>query len=301
MPQQFKQNLELHHKQAKKAFKKNHPHADQWLKSKNLQIGKVRAHSQKLLTGAGLSATLMLSAPASPQVLPPPTAKIRLAQAGMTPASQFTSLLHQKINPIIPKRIGHLDADIETKVSSHIKDSLGIKASSTFEGQRLNHSLGWIGYEQHLRRYPGDSISQHDAELRSGMAPGNGAWGHFASSKTAMTNQDFMREKYYLAVQTLYLPTWEKDLKFLREWYKYRKMLVVNVENGTAVVAVIGDAGPAAWTGKQFGGSPEVMRSLDLTGKKSKGKVLIYFIDDPDNKIPLGPVKGKIGEGVKLT
>jgi len=63
----------------------------------------------------------------------------------------------------------------------------------------------------------------------------------------------------------------------------------VNTVNGNAVVGDIADAGPAAWTGKQFGGSPEVMSALG--GKKyTKGKVLIFFIDDPENKVPLGPV-----------
>lgn len=301
MPEQFKSNLLYHQKKAKKAFTQNHPQADYWLKQQNLNLSQIRSHSQKLLTGASLSAALMLSAPASPQVLPVPTAKIRLAQAGLTPASQFSNHLHQKLTSLIPKHIGHLDADQEAKVSQIIQSELNINSSSTFEGQRLNHSLGWIGYEQHLQRFPGDTISQHDEEVQAGIAPGRGAWGFFADSKSALTPTDYLREKYYLAVQTMYLPAWEKDTKFLSDWYKYRKMLVINTETGTAVVAVIGDAGPAAWTGKQFGGSPEVMRALDLTGKKSKGKVLIYFINDPNNQVPLGPVKDRIGEEVKLT
>ena len=97
-------------------------------------------------------------------------------------------------------------------------------------------------------------------------------------------------EKYYAVVQTLYLPTWQKDLKFLRDWYKFRKVLIINVETGVAVTAAIGDAGPANWTGKQFGGSPEVMYHLGLAGGPRRGKVLLLFIDDPENKIPLGPV-----------
>lgn len=64
---------------------------------------------------------------------------------------------------------------------------------------------------------------------------------------------------------------------------------MVNVENGNAAVAVVGDAGPASWTGKHFGGSPEVMNALGGP-KYKKGRVLLYFVDDPKNKIPLGPV-----------
>ena len=78
-------------------------------------------------------------------------------------------------------------------------------------------------------------------------------------------------------------------VKYLREWYKYRKVLIVNTDNGNAVVAAIADSGPAAWTGKHFGGSPEVMEYLGGPRYK-KGPVLIFFVDDPENKIPLGPV-----------
>ncbi len=60
--------------------------------------------------------------------------------------------------------------------------------------------------------------------------------------------------------------------------------------NGNAVVADIADAGPAAFTGKQFGGSPEVMNYLGGPRYK-KGPVVIFFVDDPNNKVPLGPVE----------
>jgi hypothetical protein len=96
-------------------------------------------------------------------------------------------------------------------------------------------------------------------------------------------------------VQTLYLPDWEVRHRYLVGWYKYRKVLIVNTNNGNAVVAAIADAGPAAWTGKHFGGSPEVMDYLGGSRYK-KGPVILFFVDDPENKIPLGPYEyNKIG------
>ena len=299
--EKLNKKLNLHKHAAVEKFQKNHPHADQWFKARSLDIGQIREHSQKLLTGAGLSAAMLLSAPTSPQALPQPTLHARLAKSGITSISKVAQDFLTQITPDIPQLIGHLDPVTEAKVSAFIKQYFTITASSTLEGQRLNHSLGWMGYEQHLKRFPGDSLGQHDEEQRAGVAPGLGAWGFFASSKSELSQSLIQHEKYYVAVQTLYIPTWQKDLKFLREWYKYRKVIVINIDNGTAVVAVIGDAGPAAWTGKQFGGSPEVMRALDLTGKKSKGKVLLYFVNDPNNQVPLGPIKGSIDQNIKLT
>ena len=127
----------------------------------------------------------------------------------------------------------------------------------------------------------------------AGIAPGLGAWGYFTPSKQAFTKEDEMRERYYLAVQTFLSPGFSERVREYRDFYKFRKMLVVNPKTGQAVVAVIGDAGPAQWTGKHLGGSPEVMHELGLAKGSRKGPVLYFFVDDPENKIPLGPVKAE--------
>jgi hypothetical protein len=175
-------------------------------------------------------------------------------------------------------------------VEEEIIKSTKIKAVAYLDDQSLNHHLGYIGFEQHLDRYPGDSLSQHDELQEAGIAPGRGAFGYFAKDAASFTTQDYLREKYYCVVQTLYLENWNRDHIFLKDWYKFRKVLVINPVNGNAVVCDIGDAGPAEWTGKQFGGSPEVMKELNLHGGPRKGLVLMFFVDDSDNSVPLGPV-----------
>ena len=126
-----------------------------------------------------------------------------------------------------------------------------------------------------------------------GMAPGLGAWGYFAQSKEQFTKKDNMREKYYIAVQTFLAPGFLDNVKEYTDFFKYRKMLVVNPNNGNAIITVIGDAGPAEYTGKHLGGSPEVMRHLERVDGSLKGPVLYFFIDDPNDTIPLGPVQLK--------
>ena len=125
------------------------------------------------------------------------------------------------------------------------------------------------------------------------MAPGRGAWGYFANSFEEMRQQDIDREKYYIAVQTFLSPGWSVGYNDLYSFFKYRKMLIVNAENGKSMVVVIGDAGPAPWTGKHLGGSPEVMRYLERVDGSAKGPVLYFFIDDPEDKVPLGPIETK--------
>ena len=264
------------HKAAKRFFSKT-----------SLLAFELRQKSTRLLAGAGLTGALLLSSVNLPKLMQPPTLN------AVKSVSVHETLMNL-LPPITPHAPAKLDDDQAKKIEDAIFDATGLHAKANLDGQQLNHQVGYVGYEQHLRRYPGDTILDHDDEQIAGMAPGLGAWGYFARSQSEFTTQDYLREKYYVVAQTLYLPNWNQDFAKLRDWYKYRKILVINPANGTAVVADIGDSGPAKWTGKQFGAAPEVMKDLDLHKGPRKGLVLFLFLDDPDNKIPLGPVTQKI-------
>ncbi len=242
----------------------------------------LRQKSSRLLAGAGLTGALLMSSITLPTLNP--------GQSKTVVSESVTENLRRTLAPITP----HTPAKLEDFQAKSIEDTIysatGIHAVASLEGQQLNHQVGYIGYEQHLRRFPGDTLLEHDDEQIAGIAPGLGAWGYFARSKSEFTTQDYLREKYYVVAQTLYLPNWNQDFVKLRDWYKYRKILVVNPANGTAVVTVLGDAGPAKWTGKQFGGSPETMKALNLHKGPRKGLVLFLFLEDPENQILLGPV-----------
>lgn len=264
-----------------------HKAARRFFTRTSLLAYRLREKSTRLLAGAGLTGALLMSGVNLPALLAPRhTESIKSVSIAQS--------LMNSLTPITPHTPTKLEEGQAKKIEDAIYGSTGLKAKAVLEGQQLNHQVGYIGYEQHLRRYPGDTVLDHDDEQIAGIAPGLGAWGYFARSQSEFTTQDYLREKYYTVAQTLYLPNWNQDFVKLREWYKYRKILVVNPANGTAVVTALGDAGPAHWTGKQFGGSPEVMKVLNLHQGSRKGLVVFLFLDDPNNQIPLGPVTQKI-------
>jgi hypothetical protein len=127
----------------------------------------------------------------------------------------------------------------------------------------------------------------------SGMAPGLGGFGYFTDEGDTDLKKATEREKYYIAVQSFLSPDFAMKVREYRDFYRFRKMLVVNPDNGKAMVVVVGDAGPATWTGKSLGGSPEVMKYLERVDGRARGAVLYFFIDDPDDTIPLGPIEPK--------
>ena len=195
----------------------------------------------------------------------------------------------QEILPAVGNWV--LNRDQEEKISEEIEKMYGVKAVAELEGNRLNNSYGRMGAEQHLPRYPGDTVYEHRDLIEKGITPGLGGWGYFAPSRNQMTPELVETEKWYVAVQTLYLPDWNIRTEELAKWYKYRHVLVVNPANGKAVVAAVADAGPAAFTGKHFGGSPEVMQYLGINYGKQNHPVVLFFVDDPNKEIPLGPLQ----------
>ena len=276
------------HTDLQDAFWDKHSKSLEWLDKSTKQI----------MLGS-MTGLLLLSHPAvSPiyaeRLLPPPPTPTG-QQVVASPVRTQEQLISD-LKTILPHQVQPLNTDQETQIGQKLTEYFGISASAALQGKRLNRSYGLIGAEQHLMRYPGDTIDTHfssadDARFASsGMAPGRGAWGYFAQSQEAMTQKDIDREKYYIAVQSFLSPGWNENVNEMYNFFKYRKMLVVNPENGKAMVVVIGDAGPAEWTGKHLGGSPEVMSYLERQDGGAKGPVLYYFLDDPEDKIPLGVV-----------
>src|SRR3989344_9438210 len=218
--------------------------------------------------------------------------------SGITASSSKNAILKAELIDKVPEDARKLTDEEDQKIIESINKNLGIKVLAEVDNKRLNRTYGVIGGEQHLYRYPGDTVYAHAKSAQdwamyggSGIAPGLGARGYFAPSSEVLTPEIEAQERYYLAVQTFLSPGFSERVREYRDFYKFRKMLVVNPKTGQAVVAVIWDAGPSEWTGKHLGGSPEVMHEVGLAGGPRKGPVLYYFLDDPNNSVPLGPIK----------
>lgn len=290
----LRSKLKLKSLEARNSLFAKYPHVEKFFSDKGIDIGRIREHSARVIASGALTGSLLFAPPAISDVVP--TINNIVKSVSEVEAKTITSqqeVLLSSLRQVLPQKVGPLDRSQEKTLEQVFSENLGVNAKATLEGEHLNTTYGYIGAEQHLARYSGDSMAVHPkvSEGDEGMAPGRGAWGYVPTEE----------EKWYVVVQTLYLPDWEKRLSYLRDWYKFRKVLVVNTLNGNAVVGSIADSGPAAWTGKQFGGSPEVMNYLGGARYK-KGPVIVFFIDDPENKVELGPVEYNKVEalGVKL-
>ena len=289
----LRNKLKLKDIETKNSFSKKYPHVEKFLEKKGISLEKIREHSAKILGAGALTGTLLLSPPTGVRSLPSPQEVMeKLKSPGKSLSDLPQKSLIELLSQFLPDRPRPLSRNEEKVLEQIIEELTGIKSRAGLEGEHLNTTFGFIGIEQHLKRYPGDGLLEHgdsQSVLDEGIAPGLGAWGYFAPSKEKLTDSLIETEKWYAVVQTLYLPDWNSRQPYLRNWYKYRKVLIINTKNANAVVASIADSGPAMWTGKNFGGSPEVMEYLGGP-RYTKGAVIVFFVDDPENKIPLGPV-----------
>lgn len=274
------------HRKLQASLWEKHGDALQWITS---------TFSPNQLAAGSLGGLMLLSAPAAGAFSLPRTSQ---AQELVVKEIDKEMFLVLDLAKFLPQEIRPLSRHEKDTITKILSQKFGFRVAHTIDGKRLNRSYGYIGAEQHLARYPGDSIATHfDTEEESltfsssGMALGLGAWGYFAFSKDALTEKDKLREKYYIAVPTFLAEDFNTRVAEYRDFFKYRKMLVVNPQNGRAIVVVIGDSGPAEWTGKHLGGSPEVMSHLERFDGSQKGSVLYFFIDDPKDIVQLGPIK----------
>jgi hypothetical protein len=285
-----------HYQQLSNRWKARHQNLQRKLWAKHGESLAWLSNNYRRLVSGSLGGLMLLTGQMSNFL--PPSSHIASAQNSIAKNVDRKVFLISDLSHILPKEVRPLDAKEEKDVSDILTKAYGIKVVPELDGKRLNRNYGLIGAEQHLTRYPGDNLSNHfdsDDERKlywqQGMAPGLGAWRYFTPSQGELTDLDKDREKYYIAVQTFLSKDFNTRFAEYRDFYKYRKMLVVNPNNGKAIVCDIADAGPGESTGKHLGGSPEVMHYLERVDGSMKGPVLYFFIDDPDDKIKLGPIQ----------
>lgn len=267
----LRSRLKLKSFQSERKLLESHSAAAKFFERFKLRPGRIRAHAANLLSSGALASTLLLSAHTGAVTA---TGTQIQKTIEITTPFQFHAPLVESLKNILPTEIKTLDPEQEQKISELVKKATGLTATASLEGNKLNDSYGRMGAEQHLARFPGDYVEN--------MAPGLGGWGYVWDTEI---------EKYYVAVQTLYLSNWKTDTKRLSNWYKHRRVIVINPANGKIIVAAVADAGPSFWTGKKFGGSPEVMAYLGINYGRQNHPVILFFLDDPEKKISLGPIE----------
>ncbi len=182
---------------SEKKLGKRHPHVVKFFTERGITPGRIREHAAKVAATAAIAGAMLFGQPLAQQVMSSPAKQI----ATMT-ADQLRGMLKNQLASLLPQKVEPLTRQQEDAISKEINAVWGIDAVGTLQGEHLNTTYGLIGAEQHLPRYPGDSVGDHDAFQNSGITPGLGGWGYFAPSRDRMTQDLYEKERWYVAVQT---------------------------------------------------------------------------------------------------
>jgi hypothetical protein len=194
-----------------------------------------------------------------------------------------------KMKTMVQLPAGHMPREEELYLEQQLTDLFGFEVAAELEETRLPHTIGVMAALPHTKRHPADELHHHDTYREAGLNQRRSSFGWF-TEMGQLTPQAVQREKYHIAAQFDMLPSWQKQSAELKEWLKYRKLVVINPHAHKAVVVVVGDIGPADWLQEQFGGSPEVIREGEIWSLSSQGKVLVFFVNDPEGHVPLGVI-----------
>lgn len=290
----LRKRLILRNAAAEKKLLDTHKSAKQFFERLQLRPGKIRQHAKNLLTSGALAGTILLSNPLiTIPIQPHPLVNSSNPQLPeQLSGEELTQIINSNLRDILPLTGDwKLTDDQEKEAIKRIKGIYGVPITGTVDGNKLLNNYGRMGAEQHLPRYPGDNVYAHERLVDKGITPGLGGWGYWEYDPSKLTKEEVEEEKWYVAVPIIYLPDWHEKVKYYVDWYKYRRVFVVNPANGKAVVADVADAGPSNWTGKHFGGSPEVMEYLGINYGMQNHPVVMFFLDDPNKEIPLGPLE----------
>lgn len=194
-----------------------------------------------------------------------------------------------KMAEMVQQPAGHLQRQDELYLEQQLTDLFGFEISAELEGIRLPHSIGIMQAMPHLRRHPTDVLTSHQRVRSAGIRQARGSFGWF-TEMGQLTEAGVLQEEYYFAVQADFLSGWQSSPSLLKNWLKFRKMVMINPADQRAVVGCIGDLGPSEWMHYQFGGSPETIVDGKVWSPQTRGHVLLFFINDPMNQVQLGPL-----------
>lgn len=190
-------------------------------------------------------------------------------------------LILNKIREFTHIPAGKIGGETELYFEQQISDILGFIVTSQDE-YLMPYNFGTMKAEPHLKTSPFDNLESHDFCLSAGLETNRSIFGYFGKKEL---------EKYYISLPLNLVQGFEKDYQNIVSWFKHKKVVVINPNEQLAIVAVVGNTLSALPIQYQFGGSPELIIRGKIWSEKNKGKVMVFYVDDPSDKIPLGVIK----------
>lgn len=188
----------------------------------------------------------------------------------------------QKLKDLVVLPPAPLDVQLGLYLEQQIAELTGVEVTTVLETHQLPQQMGIIKSLPHQKCHPTDTLTAHIHVLEAG----------FSEKRSRYGWQYDQNDEYSLSLPLMQFPIPEGERETYKQWYKYRKMLVINPIERKAVVAKVTDIQFFPSHKYQFGGSPELIRAVRAWSPQSLGRVLLFYIPK-NNTHPCGPVAFK--------
>ncbi len=171
------------------------------------------------------------------------------------------------------------EPELALYLEQQLSEITGIEVTSVLDGHRLHFQTGVVCSLPHSKRSPTDALGRHEVLFEAGLRQSRSCYGWVPED----------HERYGIALPLVLFSPDPVERTQLKQWYKYRKMLLVNPHEQKAVIASVFDVQFTQTQKYQFGATPEAVRSLHAWSPKTQGRTLLFFVTPTDTH-PLGPV-----------
>lgn len=273
--------------QAEREFSLDHPQTAQFLQAQPTPFLSWRLRSQPEASAAPSLAASTLDAQVSRDVTQSAPAATKQLAESISIEEQAAVL--EKLRATLLLSAGQIEASSLLYLEQQLSELLGFSVTGSLENQVVPYHTGTIQALPHLKRFPHDTLDLHERYVEAGLAEHRSIFGWFMTGST-LSAEDEMRERYFVSLPFTCQTEWQTHPQATSQWYKYRKVVVINPFDARAVVACVADATASSTLQYQLGGSPELIREGLFWSPAAVGRACTLFVDDPTNQIRLGPI-----------
>jgi len=166
------------------------------------------------------------------------------------------------------------DLEMRLYLEQQLSDLLGLTITSELDGHRLPHTMVKIQSRSHQPKVLDDQITHHANIYEAQMGQKRSSFG--------WSNQDELAEQFGLSLPLYLLKEWQTDYKKTWQWFKYRKVVLINPWKKLAAIAVITDIAPDYTQRYQALSNPELSRQTQLWFPGSQGRACLFLLENPE-------------------
>lgn len=266
------------------AFAQQHPQTSSYMRDNGIVLAELRNRQQRESVHAATPQSEAVLA-VTQAVNQRQNTHDHLLTSDIT-REEFTTIL-QKLCTVLAGPPGKIEETSLLYLEQQLSDLLGCNLVGALEGHELPFHTGVVRAEAHCKRFPADTLEEHDRFFEAGLRTTRSYFGWFMTNNS-LTPQAQLKERYSVSLPLHLLQDWNDDA--VQRWYAFRKVVLLNPFDQRAVVSCIGDVYFGGTLKYQLGGSPELIREGLIWSPTAQGKVCVLFIDDPDDQVPLGPL-----------